>query len=222
MTSVTEIRRAMAAGVAFVILFVVGVFEFFGNAPSIHKHESDAVAAAKYVAKLSSSGHRTGLLVAAYLFILAGLAFVWFALGLQARLTSTMAGRFVSALGVLGAAAMAAAAMAIAGVAGAVTFGHQPVPQDGDTMRVVMDLAFPFLFVVFGLVAAALIATIAVAGRGSGFAGWQVNLAWLGALGALLGVIFLPMVLALLWFLAIAVSGTTSPAGSSPEPASTD
>ena len=53
--------------------------------------------------------------------------------------------------------------MAGASVAGLVAFGNnEPVPVDGDVIRIMMNVFFPFLFVVFGLVSAALIATIAL------------------------------------------------------------
>ena len=202
----------MTAGIAFVILFVAGVLVFLGNTPSIKSKDTDAIASAKFVKQLSSSGHRAGLIISAYLLILAGIAFIWFTSGLRNRSASPVGGRMVSALGVLGAGALAAAAMAVAVVAGAVSLGSEPVPQNGDAMRVVMDLAFPFLFVVFGLVSAALIGTIAVTGRTSGLPSWLLNLAWVAVLGAVLGVIFIPIILPLLWFVLVAILGLRGPA----------
>lgn len=76
----------MSAGVAFVVLFVAGARVIFGNNPNLNKHDSDAVVAAKYVAKLSSSSSRVGILVGAYLVALAALAFAWFSQGLPAPL----------------------------------------------------------------------------------------------------------------------------------------
>ena len=62
-----QLRRAMAAGIAFVVLFVPGVFLNFGDTPNIKSSDTNAVAAQKWVTELSSSGHRTGLIVSAYL-----------------------------------------------------------------------------------------------------------------------------------------------------------
>jgi len=200
-----QLKRSMAAGIAFVVLFVVGVFVSFGNAPNIKKHDSDAVAAAKYVKQLSDSGHRAGLIIGAYLVVLAALALVWFSQGLRSLVNSEAAGRLVAALGVLGAAALSVGAMCSAVMAGAISFGNEKVPQDGDTIRVVMDLSFPLLFVVGGLVMAAIIATIAVRGGGS-LPVWLQYTSWLGVLGAVMAVIFLPMALPLLWFLAVAIT----------------
>ncbi|HJQ41635.1 MAG TPA: hypothetical protein VJ831_01000 [Jatrophihabitantaceae bacterium] len=204
-----QFRRSMAAGIAFVVLFVVGVFVTFGNSPDLKHKDSDAVAAHKYVAKLSDSGSRTGLLIGAYLIVLAALAFIWFTQGVRDRVASQPGGRLVGALGVLGAGAMAAGAMASAVVPGAVSFGDEPVPADGDTIRVAMDLFFPFLFVVLGLTAAALVAVVALRGEAS-LPSWLRYGGWLAVLGGIFAVLFLPMVLVLLWFLVFAILGLMS------------
>jgi hypothetical protein len=198
-----ELRRAMAAGIAFIVLYVVGVLVSFNNAPNIKSHDSAAVAAAKFHSKLSDSGARTGLLIGGYVLIVAALLFVWFTRALGQLVASPAAGRVIDGFGVVGAASITVGAMTSAGMAGAISFGDEKVPQDGDTVRVVMDLAFPFLFVIFGLTVAAIIATIAV--RGAGLASWLRYTAWLGVLGGIVAVIFLPMVLPLLWFLAVAI-----------------
>jgi len=206
-----QLRRAMAAGIAFVVLFVAGVILNFGDTPNIKSSETDAVAAQKWVAELSGSGHRVGLLVSAYLLILAGLAFLWFTTGLRTWLAPDLVmGRIISGLGVLGAGAMAAAAMSGAVVAGSVSFGNQPAPQNGDAIRLVMEPFFPFLFVVFGLVSAALIATVAVAITRTGILPrWVAYTGWIAVLASVAGVVFLPFVLVLLWYLALSIVGLT-------------
>ena len=199
-----ELRRAMSAGIGFVVLFVIGVFVSFGNSPDIKDHDSDAVAAAKYVTKLSDSGARTGILLGAYAVILSALLFVWFTRALARMVASPAAAQLIGALGVLGAAAMTAGAMTSAVMAGAVSFGGEPVPKNGDTIRVVMDLFFPFLFVVFALTSAAIATVVAVRGNPS-LAAWLRYSAWLAVLGGIFAVIFLPMALVLLWYLAVAI-----------------
>ncbi len=95
-------------------------------------------------------------------------------------------------------------------IAGAIAFGNEPVPLNGETTRIVADMFFPLLFVVFGLVSAALIATVAVlALRDESVPRWIGYTGWIGALGALTGVFFIPFVVALLWYLAIAIAGLT-------------
>ena len=210
-----QFRRSMAAGIAFVVLLVVGVLVSFGNSPDIKSKDDDAATAAKYVNALSSHTHRTGILVGAYLVLLAALAFVWYTQGLRARLDdvagSRAAGRRVAALGVLGAAALMAAGMANAVMAGAVEFGGDKVPHDGDTIRVVMDMFFPFIFVVFALTSAAIIATLAAYARAAGLPAWLGYTAWLAVVAGIVAVIFLPMVLVLLWYLAVAIAGLARP-----------
>lgn len=207
-----QLRRAMAAGIAFVVLFVVGVILNFSNAPETKSSETSAAVAQKWVTELSSSSHRTSLLVSGYLLIIAAIAFVWFTIGLRAWLApDATVGRLISSLGVLGGGAIAAAAMAGTSVAGAVAFGNEAVPQSGDTIRIVMGLFYPFLTVVFGLVTAALIATVALtARRGSGtLPRWVAYAGWIGVLGAVAGVFGPPFLLPLVWFLVVGVVGLT-------------
>jgi hypothetical protein len=208
--TIAQFRRSMGAGVAFVVLLVVGAIVSFNNSPDIKSSDDAATTAAKFVHTLSSSSSRTGILVGAYLVLLSALAFVWYAQGLRSRLTAGPA-RLVGALGTLGAAALATAAMLNAVMAGAVSFGHEKVPHDGDTIRVVMDLFFPFIFVAFALTSAALIAVFAVHRTVSGLPAWLSYTAWLAVLGGIVAVIFLPMVLVLLWYLAVAIVGLTRP-----------
>ena len=67
---------------------------------------------------------------------------------------------------------------------------------------------FPFLFVVFGLVSAAVIGTItASAMRAGGIPRWLAYAGWIGVLGSIAGVIFIPFVLPLLWYLGVAIVG---------------
>ncbi len=203
-------RRAMAAGMAFVASFVAGVIVTFGDTPEVKSSDTPATAAQKWLSEFSSSNHRVGLLIGGYLLIVGAIAFVWFCGGLREWLAlSPAAGRTISSLGVLGAAAMTVAALiGGAGVAGAVEFGENPLPQNGDSLRVTAELFFPFLFVVFGLVSAALIATVTVsATRAGGIPRWLAYAGWVGVLGSIAGVIFIPFVLPLLWYLAVAIVG---------------
>jgi len=208
--SIGQRRRAMVAGMAFVVLFVAGVILNFGDTPEIKSSDTSASAAQKWVSELSQSDHRVGILVSAYLLIVAAIAFVWFANGLREWLAASPgAGRAISSLGVLGAGAISVAALVGgAGIAGAVEFGENPLPQNGDAIRVVAELFFPFLFVVFGLVSAAIIGTLAVSAmRTGGVPRWLAYAGWLGVLGSIAGVIFIPFVLPLLWYLVVAIVG---------------
>lgn len=209
-------RRAMGAGVAFVVLFVAGVMFTFGNSPEGKSSETSVQAAHKWLEYLSSSSHRTGLIVGAYLLVLAAIAFVWFSAGLREWLSpDSGTGRVMMGLGVLGASAIGVGALTGgAGVAGSVAFGNESLPVSGDAIRVLAYTFFPLLFVVFGLTSAALIGTVAVlAMREDRVPRWIAYTAWLGVLGAVTGVIFFPFIVALLWYLAVAIAGLTGSLG---------
>lgn len=207
--NVTAYRRSMAAGIAFVGLFVIGVVMYLGNAPEADSSDSASAAARTFVDHLSDSGHRAGLVASAYLLILAALAFIWFTQGLRDRLGGqSSSGRLVAGFGVFGAGALAAAGMCAAGTAGSVAFGGEPVPAGGDAIRAVLDLVFPFIFVVFGLTAAAIVGVVTAAAlKGNGWPRWVGWLGVLGTLGALVGVELVPFILPTLWFLAVAIAG---------------
>ena len=209
--SPTQVRRSMFAGIAFVVLLVVGVFVTFGNSPDIKSKDTDATAAAKYVANLSSSSHRVGILIGAYIIVVAAMLFVWFIHGLRSRLVAGPAARIMTSLAVVAASAMMAAAMASAAWAGDVSFGGDPVPRNGDAITAVVNLFFPLLFVVFALVSAAIIGITAVKGRRSGLPSWLFSTAWLAVLGGIFAVIFVPMALPLLWYLAVAITMIAKP-----------
>ncbi len=212
LVTVGQWRRAMLAGVLFVVLFVVGVLTSFANSPEIEKKDTQATAAAKYVKFLSSSGHRVGIIISAYIVILAALAFVWFTQALRAALvTDTFSSRVVSSLGVLGGSALAIGAVLNATPAGATSIGDEPLPA-GDTIRAVMDLFIPCVLLIFGLVCALLTAIMAVGLiRAGTLPRWLGYTAWLAVLGALGGIEFLPLVLTLLWFLVVAIVGIVRP-----------
>jgi hypothetical protein len=207
--TVGQLRRTMLAGIAFVVLFVAGVLVTFGNTPEIKSSDTAATAAFKWTLELSHSSHRVALLIAGYALILAAIAFVWYCSGLREWLAPSPAtGRAISGLSVLGASAIGVAALiGGAGIAGGVEFGEGPLPS-GDAIRATTELFFPFLFVVFGLASAALIAALTVsATRERTLPRWLVYAGWLAVLGAIFGVIFLPFVLPLLWFLVVAIVG---------------
>jgi hypothetical protein len=222
--TVGQLRRTMVAGMTFVVLFVGGVFLTFGDTPEIKSSDTAVTAAAKWTLELSQSSHRVGLLIGGYALILAALAFVWFCNGLREWLASSPeTGRVISGLSVVGAAAIGVAALiGGAGIAGAVEFGESPLPS-GDAIRATAELFFPFLFVVFGLTSAALIATVTVSSTRAGtLPRWLAYAGWVAVLGSIAGVIFIPFVLPLLWYLAVAIVGFAraqpAAAGGPPQP----
>ena len=80
----------MVAGIAFVVLFI-GFAVTIANSLDVKDTDSAAISAQKFITKLSDSGNRVGLLVGAYLVILAAIAFVWFVTGLRHWLAGGLA-----------------------------------------------------------------------------------------------------------------------------------
>jgi len=204
----------MGAGIAFVVLFVFGTFASLG--PEIKDHDTPSAAATKYLDYVAKHGNRVGLVLGAYALILAAIAFIWFTQGIRRWGGETIVGGFVGALGVLAGAAMIAAGMTAAVVAGAMSFGNTPGPSSngGEAVRWVMSMSYPFIFVCVGLISAAIIAAISIGGSRAGvLPKWLAYAGILGVLGGVFGVIFLPMVLVLLWYLALAIVGLKGAVG---------
>ena len=80
-------------------------------------------------------------------------------------------------------------------------------------------IALPFALVGVPLgtwtgIAAALIGVVTIATmRSNAFPRWVAYTGWVAILGAIASVIFVPIVLPLLWFLAVAIIGLTRPIG---------
>jgi len=208
-------RSWAAAGIGFVVLFVFGTLSSI-DSPDIGSKDSGQVADQKWLHYLSSSSHRTQHVIGAYALIVAGIAFVWFCNGLRSRIDgmggTSVAGRTIAGLSAFGAAALGGAAMMSADIPGSVGIGGDPMPTNGDVAREIGNLVFPFIYVVFALVSAALIATVIITAKRTGaLPSWLVYTGWLAVLGALFAVIFLPMLLVALWYLALAIACLARP-----------
>jgi hypothetical protein len=210
-------RWADAAGIAFVVLFVVGALTAFGPQPTFKKHDSPTVVAARVFHVYGSGGKRAQMVIGAYLMVLSALALIWFATGLRARMVAAGrpeggSPRLMFGFAVLGASVVVASALALATVAGSYTFGNEPLPTNADAIRVVSDFGTAILLVGFGLTSAALIAAVTVAAwRSARLPRWLTFGGVLGVLGGILAVGFIPMVLVLFWFLAVAIVGLRRP-----------
>lgn len=221
--NVRQVRWSMGAGVAFIVLAVAAT-SAGGNGPDIGSKATPTAAAQKYLQYLTVSGHQDGMVAGGFLFFLAAIAFVWFADGLGARIgAQTMAGRVVSQLGTLGAACLIGGAVGMVGIAGSVAVGGEPLPQGGDVIHLMEDLTFSFAYVGFGLVTAGLIATTAIAGlRTQALPRWACYAGVPAVVGGALAAMFVPIVLPMLWYLAVAVHGLAqrapATAASRPEP----
>ncbi len=211
------VRWANAAGIAFVVLFVVGTLMTFGPQPTFKKHDTPATVAKKVFDVYNSGGKRAQMVIGAYLLVLSALALIWFVTGLRARMVAAGlpdggSPRVVFGLAVLGSAVIVTSALALATVSGSYVFGSEPLPSNADAIRVISDLGTAIMLVGFGLAAAALILVVTMASwRGALLPRWLTFAGILGVLGGIFAVIFLPLALVALWFLAVAIVGMRRP-----------
>lgn len=209
-------RWSMAAGVAFAILMPVGTNLQFAGLPDYDgSKDSDGVIAQRVHEALASPGHRAQVLIGAYLIVVAAACLIWFALGLRARLADqaperTVAASLVSSFGLLAGAALAIGGALNATIPGAISFGgdRPPSTSASESVRFLTQLGTPLILLVFALALAALIATMSVCTLAGGvLPRWLGYAGWVGVVGAVLGVEFLPLVLPLLWSLVVAALG---------------
>jgi hypothetical protein len=195
------LRWGAWAGIAFVVLFVVGVF-------LINTPDTDAPVD-EWQEHFEDSGERVGLIIHGYAWALAGIAFAVFVSGLRERLRAvgnwlgTLAlasgGVFVATLFVAGAATTA--------VAGGIEFGDLPEAGAGEFGRFLEQLGFATLLL-FGMFAAGtfIAATSAATHRAGLIPAWLANSGYVSAvIVALGGVVFFPMVLLVLWVLVLCI-----------------
>ena len=215
---VVELRRPVVSavsGLVFVPVFVVGALMALNSPDS---NASDA----KWRAWYADSSNRTQMIIGAYLLIISALLFVGFVAGLRERVGGTAAARwFLTATGIGFAVLVMVGAIASVGVAGNISFGDAPVPQDADLLR--NNIGFPFIFVAGALSAAAFIATAAVLARAVGFfATWLMWVSFVLAVILLFAVIFLPMAALPIWVLVVSILLLRSPTRTAAIAAQTD
>jgi hypothetical protein len=198
----------MLSGVAFALLLFFGATQMFGSTPNTSNKSADVVAQ-KYVTWLDDGGHRTAVIVGSFLVVLAAIALVWFASAFRVRFAP--AGAPLMGFALLAAVGVAASAIGPLTVVGGHAFGDDPLLTDGNVIYMVSSLTFPALLVMFGFASSALIATIVTVGRRA-LPMWLVVFGWLAVVAGVLGVLFLPMGVVLLWYLAAGIYGAVRPA----------
>jgi hypothetical protein len=205
-------RRSTVAGVCgilFLPVFVVGAIMALSSPDS---KDSDT----KWRDWYADSGHRTQMLIGAYLLIVSALLFLAFTAGLRERLSVSLAPAsaarwFLAATAIAFAALVMVGAIQTVGIAGNISFGDTPVPKDADLLR--NNFGFPFIFVAGALSAAAFIATAGVIGRSVGlFPSWLKWLSFVAAVILIFAVIFLPMAALPIWVLIVSIILLRAPA----------
>ena len=194
----------MLSGIAFAVLFVVGMM-LGSDSPA-----SDAPDA-EWTAWFDDSGHRTLQIIGAFLMVLAALAFVVFITGVVRRLRAEATVHDGAAQVAYGAGLLLAAAIAIGGVAinqisGAIEFGDLPTPS-ADILRTAEQLGYGIVLIVGGWSAALTVAAATIAARRTtAFPGWLITAGFVAAVLLVFSVIFIPMAVLPLWVLAVAIA----------------
>jgi hypothetical protein len=206
------LRLGGIAGIVFAVLFVVG-FLLVSDTP-----EGDESNAA-WVRYFADSDNRRMIVIGAIIWALAVLAFLLFLGVLRERLRDASAGaEWIStvafASGLVFAVMLAVAGLGAGSVAASVEFGDGPIVRDADVLRTFESLGFGAL-VLFGSAAAGLlIITSSVAGgRGALLPRWLVVTGYVvGVIVLLGGLFFLPLILFVLWMLAVGIVLLRTPA----------
>ena len=196
-------RWSPLGGIVFVLLMVVGTF-FVADVP-------DPDARAQEIADyLADSDNHTRNIIGAYMWVLGGLAFLWFLTGLRSVLRGAEGGtgalsNLVFGAGVVFTAVWMASSAAFAAVAFAIELGDAPV-SDPEFVRVLPQMAWLLLLVGGGFAGLLLLLAAAVVILQTGvLPRW---LAWLGiviAIVLLFDVIYVNIVPFLVWVLAAAI-----------------
>jgi hypothetical protein len=198
-------RAAAVAGLVYVVLFVAG-FLVGGTTPDYD--EADRA----WVEWFEDDGQRTRQVVGAFLSVAAALVFLVFLGGLWRRLRrlapeAQLLPTIAFGAGLVFAAVSIVSHIAFATVSAAITFSGEdfPVP-DADVLRTMEQLGVGLGLLGAGWSAAVLVFTAALAARRT-----AALPSWLAIAGIVVGVLlllsvfFLPLLLLLLWVLAVSI-----------------
>ncbi|HEX9236359.1 MAG TPA: hypothetical protein VF972_08770 [Actinomycetota bacterium] len=194
------------AGIAFVVLFIVGFFTLvLRSAPDPN------ASTASFTAFVADSAKRHQAVAGMFLLALAALAFLWFVVGLHARLRSAegepaQMSRLALASGIVYVVILSVAAATITVAPAGVVFGPTPVPN-GDLIRELFQLGFVMLLV-FGLIPVALLIAItsALAIKKRALPGWLGPVGFVLAAVQLIAAPIFPAAFALpLWVLLVSI-----------------
>ena len=200
-------RWGPVAGIAFVVLFIVGM--------SLVDFPSADDSIQKIVSFYNDNGDRAQLIIAGYLIWFSGLFFFWFIAGLRARLLAVEGppGRLTSIAfggGLAFIALLMAAAACFIAIAGDITFGGDDFGGPKGALlagaRFVPELGFAFL-VGGALAAIALVdASSLLIVRTGMLPAWIGYFGFVAAIGLLFAGFFIPMILFLLWVIFVSVA----------------
>jgi hypothetical protein len=212
-TSTTEssVRRATTqaewahwapwTGIAFVVLFVTGVFTTNST--------NDNASNREWLNYYAQSGNQIRILVSGFLFVLAALCLATFITTLWSRIAEARRPEATSPLPLVG-AGMGAVGVALGGVLaavvpGAMIFGQLRLPS-ADILRYSSDASFPTIAVLGMFGVALAIAGVGVLASSAGLFGRRFAVVSLVvALITLFSFGFFPLIVPLLWFLIVSI-----------------
>lgn len=208
-------RATAWGGIAFAVLYVVGLMAMLADTPNTTKLHTNKEFTAAYVKYYADSGNRTSALVGAYVLGLACIAAVVFGAHLRDRLAavgSGTSGRLAFAGSIMLATLTFVGGVSVVWLPGAISFGDSPAPK-GELAYFASQLGFGAILV-GGAFSAALM--LVAAGIGSVRTGALPKwLAWAGiVVGVIVGAVgslFMPMVLLVLWVLVAGIVGLRRP-----------
>lgn len=198
----------MAGGIAAIVFAVLFVIGFLLTSDTPDGDESDL----KWVRYFADSGNRRMIVTGAILLTLAAVAFLIFLGVLRERLRGAAPGsEWISTItfasGIAFVTMIAAFTVGKGAVAAGITFGDNPVPRDASIMRTFESLGFGSLLL-FGAGFAGLVifTTSIVSGRAALLPSWLVVTGYIvGVIVFLGGLLFFPIILIVLWMLAIGI-----------------
>ncbi len=195
---------ARAAGAAFAVLFVVGFSMLTWT-------WDDSTVDSEVLGWYAEGGNRVVQVLGALLVALAGVALIWFLVGLRERLRATGQETLATASLVAGTvftAALFAGGAAIAAVSGAVELGDEPIPTDADAVRIIAQMGYGAILL-FGSLAASLCVLTATraAHRSRLSPTWLSVVGYVAAVLLLAGVIYLPIAAFPIWVTFVAIWG---------------
>lgn len=209
-------NTAAIAGLAFIVLLVLGVFLMGtpdSNAP-----------ATEWASYFSDSGNRTQSIISAYLLVLAGLAFIVFLWALRPEFGDpvgipALLLHISMASGIAFAMLLMAGGLATGAIAGSISFGDAPVP-DGNFAREFEQLGTGLILLPGGLAAALSVAALSCASLlEDAWPRWLGIVGIVAAIVLLFSVAFIPLIALPLWTLIVAielVARHPTPVGATP------
>ena len=204
-------RSAPIAGIAFVVLYVVGMIV----AKTPDSGDPAETIAAYYP---DSKSHRVWMIVSAYVLIGAAMLFLWFLSGVRSRLRAAEGddgtlSTFAFGAGVVFVGLLSVGALALASVPASMSFAENKIPTGADTIQLADSLGYGAILVGAMLSAAVMIFTISIATlRTAALPKWSAWVGILAAIALLFAVIWIPQIALLIWTLCVSGAMLARPA----------